>query len=299
MRIVLTGSRGFIGSALITALKAGGHLVVPLVRSKTAPAPGSAAWDPEAGFLAAGTLEDSGAIVHLAGEPIASARWSRAQRDRILNSRVKSTRLLCKTLEKMSSPPGIFVSASAIGYYGDRGDEILTEESPPGRGFLADVCKQWEAETSSAAQRGIHVVLLRIGMVLSGQGGALARMLPAFRAGLGGAIGSGRQYMSWITLHDLVQIIQRCITDPGLRGPVLAVAPNPVTNRDFTKTLARVLHRPAVLGVPACAVRLAFGQMADELLLASQRARPEKLMAAGYNFQFPVVESALRNALAL
>jgi len=299
VRVVLTGSHGLIGSALTTALKAGGHSIVPLLRSAAAPAPGSAAWDPDAGFLAAGALENSDAIVHLAGEPIASARWTTAQKNRILNSRVKGTRLLCQTLEKMSAPPGVLVSASAIGYYGDRGDEILTEESAPGLGFLADVCKQGEAETSPAARRGVRVVLLRIGMVLSGQGGALAKMLPAFRMGLGGAISSGRQYMSWISLHDLVRIILRCLTEPSLRGPVLAVAPNPVTNREFARTLANVLHRPAVVGVPAWAIRLTIGQMADELLLASQRARPEKLMAAGYDFQFPVLESALRNALAL
>lgn len=298
MKIVLTGSHGFIGSALAPALKAGGHSVVPLVRSKAEPAPGTAAWDPEAGILPAIALEGAGAVIHLAGEPVAAARWTSAQKNRILRSRVQGTRLLCQTLEKISTPPDVLVSVSAIGYYGNRGDEILTEESVAGRGFLASVCKQWEAETSPAAKRGLRVVLLRIGLVLSGQGGALARMLPAFRMGLGGTIGNGRHYMSWIALDDLIRIIRHSLTESSLRGPVLAVAPNPVTNREFTKTLAKVLHRPAVMSVPVYAVRLVFGQMADELLLASQRAEPRKLKAAGYTFQFSDVEAALRHAVA-
>jgi len=235
--------------------------------------------------------------VHLAGEPIAEGRWTQEKKRRILESRVKGTRLIAETLAKLNEKPRVLVSASAIGFYGDRGDEVLLEESASGEDFLSEVCREWEKATLAASQAGIRVVHLRIGIVLSAEGGALAKMLTPFKLGVGGRVGGGRQYMSWITLDDLVGVIRRALADESLRGPVNAVAPQAVTNEEFTKALGRVLGRPTFLPVPAFAARLAFGEMADALLLSSARVEPARLKEAGYEFSQTEVEGALRHVL--
>jgi hypothetical protein len=237
-------------------------------------------------------------VVHLAGENIASGRWNAVRKARIRESRVRGTQLLCEALSHAAKPPGVLVSASAIGIYGDRGDELLTEASPPGRGFLPEVCAAWEAATEPARARGIRVVNLRIGVVLSRNGGALASMLTPFKLGLGGVIGSGRQYMSVISLDDLVAAILQVIKDPGYKGPVNAVCPDPVTNRQFTKALGGALGRPTLFPMPAFAARALFGEMADALLLASGRVLPERLLAGGFQFQQADVDAALAKALS-
>ena len=242
-------------------------------------------------------LEGIDAAVHLAGENIASSRWTPAQKAKIRESRVAGTRLLAETLSKLKTPPKTLVCASAIGFYGDRSDQRLNEDSPPGTGFLADTCREWEAAAKPAADRGIRVVHLRTGVVLASQGGALAKMLTPFRLGIAGIIGSGQQYMSWISLDDLVAVISFALLKETLRGPVNAVAPNPVTNHEFTKTLGRVLRRPTVFPMPAFAARLAFGEMADGLLLASTRVEPKRLMDAGFRFRFPALDAALIHAV--
>jgi len=296
MRILLTGSSGLIGQALIPVLAASGHPVTCLVRFKPQGGESRAYWNPAVGEIDTPKLEGFDAVVHLAGEPV-SGRWNAAKKNAIRDSRVKSTRLLCETLARLSSPPRVLVAASASGYYGDRGEEALREESAAGSSFLSWVCQEWEAATRPAAERGIRVVNLRIGFVLSPAGGGLAKMLPAFKMGAGGKIGSGKQYLSWIAIDDLVQIILFATSAEALQGPVNAVAPNPVTNTEFTKTLARVLRRPAIFPMPAFAVRLAFGEMGEELLLASARLEPTRLMSAGYQFRFPELEGALRHLL--
>ena len=297
MKILVTGSSGLVGRALVAFLAAGGHGVTRLVRSR----PGSGAtevhWDPDVGSIDTLRLEGLDAVVHLAGESIATGRWTAEKKARIRESRIRGTRLLCESLARLGQPPKALVSASAIGYYGDRGDEILREESGPGTGFLAEVCKEWEAATGLAIQKGIRVVHLRIGVALSAVGGALAKMLFPFRMGLGGVIGSGRQFMSWIALDDLVGSIAYALTTDAIRGPMNAVAPHPVTNREFTRTLGRVLARPTLFPMPAFAARLAFGEMADELLLSSTRVEPVRLSSAGYQFRYPTLEIALRHLL--
>lgn len=299
MRILVTGSSGLLGSALAPFLTAGGHRVICLVRSQSqAPVLGESwSWDPERGTMLSVGSEGPDAVVHLAGENIARARWSERQKALIRDSRVKGTRLLCDLLARYSPPPKALVCASAVGYYGDRADEILKEESAPGSGFLADVCREWEAATQPAVERGTRVVNLRIGIVLSPMGGALAKMLTPFKLGVGGTIGSGRQYMSWIALDDVVDAIHFALTNESLRGPVNAVAPNPVTNRDFTHTLGRVLSRPTLFPMPAFAARLVLGEMADALLLASTRVEPSRLLASGFTFRHPDLEAALRALL--
>ena len=297
MRILLTGSSGLIGSALVVFLRAGGHAVTPLVR-RPAQAEKEIFWDPAAGKLDAAALEGFDAAVHLAGENLSARRWTASFKARILASRARGTHLLAEALARLNQPPRALLSASAVGYYGDAGDRALTEESPGGRGFLSEVCRAWEAATEPAAQKGIRIVNLRIGFVLSAAGGGLAKMLLPFQLGLGGRIGSGRQFMSWIALDDLVAAILFALTHDALRGPVNATAPNPVTNREFTRTLGRVLGRPTVFPMPALAARLALGEMADELLLAGQRTLPAKLQAAGFAFRFPALDPALRHALA-
>jgi hypothetical protein len=234
--------------------------------------------------------------VHLAGENI-TGRWTAAKKARIRESRVQGTRLLAEAVARLERPPRVLVCASAIGYYGTRGEEILREESPPGKGFLAEVCQQWEAAAQPVAQKGVRVVHLRTGLVLSRQGGALAKMLPAFRLGLGGKIGRGDQYMSWISIDDLAGVIQHALLSETLRGPVNAVAPNPVTNLVFAQTLGRVLRRPTPFPLPAFAARLVFGEMANELLLASTRVDPAKLLASGYGFRHTELAGALRQLL--
>ena len=254
-------------------------------------------WDPASGKLDKEALEGIDAVVHLAGESITGGRWTPEKKRRILQSRIKGTRLLSERLAGLSSPPKVFISASAVGFYGNRGEESLDESSGPGTGFLPEVCREWENATEPASAKGIRVILLRTGVVLNNAGGALARMLPVFRMGLGGKIGSGRQYMSWIALEDITGIIEFAMQDESLRGPVNAVSPNPVSNREFAKTLGRVLSRPSVCFLPGFAARLAFGEMADALLLASARISPARLTEAKYPFRFPILEDALRNVL--
>ena len=300
MKVLVTGSSGLIGSALIPSLTAEGHDVFRLVRPKSSSSQSGVSeirWDPAAGKIETAGLEGLDAVVHLAGESIATGRWTAEQKAKIRDSRIKGTELLCNTLARLAHPPKVMVSASAIGYYGDRGAESLREESPPGSGFLAEVSRQWEAATAAAAQKGVRVVIPRFGMVLSPAGGALAKMLPPFRMGAGGKLGSGKQYMSWVALNDAVGAIHHMLTNNLLKGPVNVVAPNSVTNFEFTKTLGRVLSRPTLAPVPAFAARLAFGEMADALLLASTRVEPAKLLNTGYRFRYPDLEGALRHLL--
>jgi len=296
MNILVTGSRGLIGRALVPFLTAGGHRVIRLVRSKASSDAGDVVWDPAAGMIDRAALAGLEAVVHLAGENI-FGRWTARKKAQIRDSRVHATRLLSESLAQLSRPPRVFVCASVAGFYGDRGSEILREESASGSSFLAEVCREWEAATHAAANAGIRVVNLRTGIVLAAAGGALATMLLPFRLGLGGRIGSGRQFLSWITLDDLLEVILHALRTEALRGPVNAVAPNPVTNLEFTRTLGRVLLRPTLFPVPAFAARLVLGEMADELLLASARLEPARLRATGFRFRFPELEGALRHLL--
>ncbi|MDE2485066.1 MAG: TIGR01777 family oxidoreductase [candidate division NC10 bacterium] len=297
LRILVTGSTGFIGSALGPFLAAGGHRVTRLVRTLPRRGKGEVQWGPETGFVDTARLEGLDGVVHLAGENIATGRWTAEKKAMIRDSRVDGTRLLCDSLTRLKQPPKVLVCASAIGYYGDRGDELLTEESASGTGFLAGVCREWEAASKPAEQKGIRVVHLRFGMVLSPSGGAMAKLLPPFKKGLGGVLGTGRQYVSWIALDDLLGVIAHVLTTEMLQDPVNAVAPNPVTNREFTRTLGRLLGRFTLLPMPAPAARLAFGEMADEVLLASQRVQPTRLLATGYCFRYPDLDGALRHLL--
>ena len=285
-----------VGGALSAMLKREGHQVTHLVR-RPASGEGECPWNPGAGTIDAGALEGLDAVVHLAGESIASGRWNAAQKARILNSRVQGTRLLSETLAALKNRPAVLVSASAIGYYGDRGAEEVDESSAPGTGFLAEVCQAWEAATQPAQAAGIRTVSPRIGVVLAREGGALPRMLLPFRLGLGGRLGSGTQYMSWISLEDLLGILRFALDSTALSGPVNAVAPNPVTNAEFTRVLARTLRRPALFTAPAFAIRLALGEMGQELLLSGARVLPRKLPDAGYSFRHAELASALRSVL--
>lgn len=268
-----------------------------LVRSAPRSGANEVQWGPDQGSVATPGLEGMDAVVHLAGENIATGRWTAAKKTRIYNSRVQGTRLLCEALAQLINPPKVLVSASAIGYYGDRGDRVLREDSPPGDDFLAHVCRAWEEAVEPARQRGIRVVNMRFGIVLSPAGGALSKMLTPFKIGLGGVIGSGEQYMSWIALDDVVGAIHHALGTETLQGPVNTVAPQPVTNREFTKTLGRVLGRPTLIPMPAFAARAAFGEMADALLLASTRVDATKLRESDYAFRFADLESALRHLL--
>lgn len=295
MTIAVTGSTGLVGSALVPSLITGGHRVIRLTRG--AVRGDTVRWDPDAGTVDARGLEGMDAVVHLAGENIAGGLWTRERKRRIRESRVRGTRVLAEALARLERPPRVLVSASATGYYGSRRDEILREESAPGTGFLAEVCREWEAATEPAARRGVRVVHLRTGIVLSGRGGALAKMLPPFRLGLGGPLGSGAQWVSWISVDDLVGVILHAIVTETLKGPLNAVAPTPVTNRDLARTLGRVLGRPALLPVPAVALRLMLGEMAEETVLASARVEPARLRASGYVFRHPMLEDALRRQL--
>ncbi len=297
MIIAVTGSTGMVGSALVAALEGQGHLVRRLVRHDVQDAEREIRWNPEAGEIDAAELNGVDAVVHLAGENIAGRRWSEDFKRRILESRIKGTRLLAETLAQLEMKPSVLVSASATGFYGNRGDEEIDELAPSGNGFLAEVCREWEAAAQSAHDAGIRLVKLRIGPVLSPQGGALAKMLPPFKLGLGGVIGSGRQYFSWIALDDLVSAIVFALETDSLVGPVNAVAPGAVTNREFTKTLGRVLGRPTIFPMPAFAARLAFGEMADEMLLGGVRVAPHELTAADFEFAYPQLEPALRHLL--
>lgn len=297
MRILISGSHGLVGEALIRALETGGHDIYRLVRH----APNSESeieWSPDRYSIAISRIEGFDAVYHLAGESIASGRWNDEKKKKIRESRTKGTKLLSDALANLAQPPKTLISASAIGYYGDRGDELLSETSPPGKDFLADVCVEWEKATEHAQEKGVRVVNTRFGIILDKEGGALAKMLPPFRMGIGGRIGDGKQWMSWIALDDVIGALQFALTNDGLSGPVNFVAPNPVTNAEFTKALGRALSRPTFFPIPEFGVRLAFGEMADALLLSSQRVEPAKLAVSTYQFAYSNLESALRSVLA-
>ncbi len=299
MTFLIAGSSGLVGRSLTAFLTTQGHTVVRLVRRATA-APDEVFWNPATGEIAPGALRDVDVIVNLSGAGIADARWSAARKQEILRSRVDGTRTLVSAIGAVRNErhrPFVLISASAIGVYGDRGDEMLKEDSATGAGYLADVCIDWEKAAVAAEALGVRVVTLRTGVVLTPAGGALARLLPLFKAGLGGRLGDGRMCMSWISLDDLVGAIYHAVLDQRCRGPVNAVAPNPMTNAEFTRTLARVLRRPALLPAPKVALRLALGEMADELLLASTRVLPGVLKEAHYGFRHENLEDALRAGL--
>ena len=296
MKILISGASGLIGSALKTALSARGDRVLSLTR-RNPRNDSEITWDPSSDTLDLARLTNIDGIIHLAGENIASRRWTSAQKARIRDSRVQGTALLAQTIATISSPPKVFISASAIGYYGNRDDETLTENSQPGEGFLPDVSIAWENAAKSATEAGIRTVHPRIGLVLSTAGGALGKMLLPFKLGLGGIIGSGNQYMSWITLDDLVSLFLFAIDNESISGAINAVSPTPVTNREFTKTLGRVLSRPTIFPLPAFAAKLALGEMADALLLASTRVISSRLENTSFSFAHPHLEPALRHLL--
>ena len=293
--IAVSGSSGLVGRALLKDL--GEKRVLRLVRARGEGGPGALVWDPARGALETGRLNGCEAVVHLAGEPIGSRRWSAPVKDRIRRSRTEGTRLLAGALARIAHPPRVLVSASAIGIYGDRGDEVLDEASPAGSGFLPEVAEAWEAAAQRAAAAGIRVVSLRFGIILSARGGALRRMLTPFRLGGGGPLGSGRQWMSWVHVADVVGAIRMALERDDLSGPINVVSPAPVRNAEFSHALGHVLHRPSFLRAPAFALRLALGEMADALLLSSQRVIPARLQAAGYQFRFPSLDAALADLL--
>jgi uncharacterized protein len=293
MKILVSGSHGLVGKALVRSLTDDGHEVVKLVRGGHGFGAAEVEWRPDQGFIDAQHLEGIDVVVHLAGESIASGRWSTEKKKAIRESRVKGTALLSDALANLSRPPAVFLSASAIGYYGNRGDELLTEKSAPGEDFLSSVCRDWEAATRAAAEKGIRTVWTRFGIILDAKEGALGKMLPPFRMGVGGRVGDGKQWMSWIALDDVVNGLKFVMEDESIHGPVNFVAPNPVTNAEFTKTLGRVLGRPTIFPIPAFGARLAFGEMADALLLASQRVEPSVLEEKGFLFRWPTLEPIL------
>lgn len=293
MRIAISGTSGLVGSLLKRKAEARGHTCLPLVRSRKSKQPGIY-WNWREGAVEAHELEGVDCLVHLAGESIASGRWTEARKRSIKQSRIAGTRLLVDALADIENPPSTFLCASAIGFYGSRGSEVLDESSREGQGYLAEVCTAWENTANTAAAAGIRTVNLRIGMVLDPAGGALAKMLLPFKLGLGGRVGSGEQYISWITNEDLTDAIFHIIGDENLSGPVNMTAPHPVTNAEFTKSLGRALSRPTLLPLPAAAVRLLFGEMGEELLLISSRVRPAKLEQENFTFSHPTIDEAFR-----
>jgi uncharacterized protein len=301
MRILLSGSTGLLGASLVPVLQGAGHTIVRLVR------PGSqvsefrtetAAWDPVSGHFDGAAAERVDALIHLAGVSIAGSRWNATRKELLRTSRIEATRHLVGALSRLQRPPRTVVAASAVGYYGDRGDESLTETSAPGTDFLSKLCCDWEAESARAASFGARVAMLRFGIILAAHGGALPRLALPFKLCLGGRVGSGRQWMSWLTLAETVRIIRFALSSSEIAGPVNAVSPNPVRNHEFAQTLARALRRPAIFPVPAFALRLAVGEMADTLLLASQRVIPSKLEQSGYEFMQADLGKALREVFA-
>lgn len=299
MRILVSGSHGLVGSALTRSLEAQGEVdVIRLVRHSVTPGAKEIEWNPVSYSIGVGQMEDVDAVIHLAGENIAESRWSREKKRRIRESRVNGTKLLCDALVSLKEPPRAFLCASAIGYYGDRGDELLTEESSPGEDFLAGVCVDWEKSTNGAAEKGIRVVNLRFGIILSAEGGALKQMMPPFRLGIGGRIGSGKQWMSWITLDDIVGAIEHILYHGDIGGPINVVSPNPIRNAEFTKSLGQAISRPTIFPIPEFGVRLAFGEMADSLLLSSQRVSSQRLTESGYPFRARNIQEALSRLLS-
>ena len=297
MLVAVTGASGLIGTAVVRRLRAEGHQVLRLTRSRPS-GPDQVQWDPMAGRLDPDALAKADAVVHLAARNIGDRlRWTAATKRDLLQTRVVGTGLVAETMAGLAEGPRVLVCASGVGFYGDRGDEVLTEASSGGRGFLADVVRRWEEAADPARAAGLRVVHLRTGPVQTAAGAGLPKQALMFRLGIGGRLGSGRQWLSWISLDDIAGAYLHALTREDLDGPVNAVAPNPVTNAEFTATLARVLHRPAVLHIPAFGPRLVLGEAADELLFVSQRARPARLQATGYRFQFPELEPALRQTL--
>jgi uncharacterized protein (TIGR01777 family) len=297
MKILISGASGLAGKALVRVLRDQGHSVARLVRPGSVPPPGDIAWDPLAATIDVSAMEAVDAVVHLSGASIAHSRWTPARKAVLRSSRIDSTRVMVDALARLQQKPRVFVSASAIGCYGDRGDEVLTESSAIGTDFLSLLVRDWEAEAIRAEVSGIRTVLLRFGVILSGEGGALPQMLMPFKFGLGGRLGSGKQWMSWIALEDAVGIICSAITNEKFAGPVNVVAPSPLRNADFTRIAAAVLHRPAIFAAPGFALRIVLGEMADALLLSSQRVIPQRLLTAGYSFRLPEFECALRSIL--
>ncbi len=297
MKVLITGATGMVGSELGKTLKKRGDTVLELRRNRSSLSSNSAFWNPGTGEIDAAALEGIDAAVHLAGENISEGRWTDEKKKRIVDSRVKGTTLLSETLAGLNDMPRVLISASAIGYYGNRGAELVNEASKPGNDFLADVCAQWEQSTTAAREAGIRVVNIRIGIVLSTKGGALAKILLPFKMGVGGKVGDGDQYMSWIALDDLISAILFIIDTDAIQGPVNMVSPNPVTNAEFTKSLGKALSRPAILPAPAFALRLVFGEMADALLLSGARVDPAKLKASNYAFKYPQLDAALKHLL--
>jgi uncharacterized protein (TIGR01777 family) len=303
MKILITGSTGLVGTALVAALARDGHMVCRLVRPGTKTAGGSSgafdvAWDPDTGELG-GAAVGAEAVVNLGGSSIVDGRWSEARKKLIRASRVNNTQALVTALGKMNAKPDVLIGASAIGFYGSRGDEILSEPSTPGGDFLADTCQAWEAAALRAEEFHTRVVLARFGIILAKHGGALPKIMLPFKFGVGGRIGSGKQWMSWIALEDVVSILQLALTNRDLRGPINVVAPEPVTNAAFSKELAKTLHRPALFPAPAFALRLAMGEMANALLLSSQRVVPERLTQAGFQFKYPSLRRALHEVITV
>jgi uncharacterized protein (TIGR01777 family) len=296
MNVLISGASGFIGSAARQLLIDKGDRVISLSRSSKGDPQATAYWNPDTAVVDLSKLGTIDAAIHLSGENIAQ-RWTREKKAAIYDSRVKGTQLLSRALTALPQPAKVLICASAVGYYGNRGDEMLDESSPVGRGFLAELCRDWEAAADPAREAGVRVVHLRFGLVLAAEGGALAKMLPLFRLGLGGRLGGGKQWWSWITLADVLKIIDYALRGERLSGAFNAVSPNPVTNREFTKTLGAVLNRPTIFAVPAAAAKLVFGQMAEEALLASQRVVPGRLQDLGFSFQQPTLEAALRHVL--
>ena len=297
MRILITGASGLVGSALSAALGAEGHSVGGFVRPGTSASKDDVAWDPATGKMDLKAAEGADAVVNLAGASIGGGRWTEERKKLLRTSRVNLTERLVRNLEQLTRRPAVLVSASAIGYYGDRGEEVVAESSPPGNDFLSRLSSEWEAAAMGVEKLGIRTVITRFGIILSKSGGALPRMLTPFKLGVGGKLGSGKQWMSWVALDDVVGAIRDAIVAPSLRGPVNVVAPNPARNADFTRALARVLHRPALFPAPAFALRLMLGEMADALLLSSQRVVPQKLLDARFSFRIAELESALKRAL--
>jgi len=298
MKILISGASGLIGTHLIPTLKAKGHEIFSLVR-KTPKSSDEIRWDAKEGFSDSeqAKLENFDAVIHLAGDNVASENWSPEKKRRIRESRTVGTRVLVDALRKTQNPPKIFVSASATGFYGNRGDEVLTEESPKGEGFLPEVCDEWEREAHKAEDFGARTTFLRTGVVLTKDGGALEKMLTPFKFGVGGTVGSGKQWMSWIALDDVLDIYHFALENDALRGAVNTTAPNPATNEEFTEALGKVLNRPTILPVPEFAIKLLFGEMGERLLLEGQKVLPKKLQDAGFEFKYPNLEEALKQAV--
>jgi uncharacterized protein len=295
-RVAITGATGLIGTGIVRRLEEAGDQTIRLTRRPPTSTVTQAQWSIEEGLVNPSRLEGAYGVIHLAGESIVG-RWSEDKKRRIRDSRVKGTRKLCQDLAALSDKPAVLVCASATGYYGDRGDEVLDEASAPGEGFLADVCKEWESATSPAAEAGIRVVNVRTGVVIAREGGALANMLLPFKAGVGGKVGSGKQYWSWISLDDITGVFVKALNDESISGPLNGTSPNPVTNAEFTRVLGEVLHRPTILPLPGFAARMVLGQMADDLLLASARVLPRGLQTSGYTFEYPELRACLEHEL--